>query len=98
MTYHRIMLKLSGEMFGGVRGIGAGIARVFLRQGATVVVCARREPESPVEADGAVAESSVSRTLTSRGAIVAVDDLREPTEVAFENIRQVAAELEGEPR
>lgn len=41
---------------GGVRGIGAGIARVFLRQGATVVVCARREPESPVEADGAVAE------------------------------------------
>ncbi len=48
--------------------------------------------------DGTVAESSVSRTLTSRGAIVAVDDLREPTEVAFENIRQVAAELEGEPR
>ena len=22
MTYHRIMLKLSGEMFGGERGIG----------------------------------------------------------------------------
>ncbi|MBS4101203.1 SDR family oxidoreductase [Tsukamurella paurometabola] len=48
---------------GGVRGIGAGIARVFLRQGATVVVCARREPESPVAigggadgVDGAVAE------------------------------------------
>ncbi|MGZ9827959.1 SDR family oxidoreductase [Tsukamurella ocularis] len=41
---------------GGVRGIGAGIARVFLRHGAVVVVCARREPESPVEADGAVAE------------------------------------------
>ncbi|TWS24230.1 SDR family oxidoreductase [Tsukamurella sputi] len=41
---------------GGVRGIGAGIARVFLRHGATVVVCARREPASPVEADGAVAE------------------------------------------
>jgi len=41
---------------GGVRGIGAGIARVFLRQGATVVVCARREPECAVEADGAVAE------------------------------------------
>ncbi|SDQ52247.1 NAD(P)-dependent dehydrogenase, short-chain alcohol dehydrogenase family [Tsukamurella pulmonis] len=41
---------------GGVRGIGAGIARTFLRQGATVVVCARREPESPVGIDGAVAE------------------------------------------
>lgn len=41
---------------GGVRGIGAGIARVFLRQGATVIVCARREPEEPVRVDGAVAE------------------------------------------
>ncbi|WP_248492315.1 SDR family oxidoreductase [Tsukamurella sp. PLM1] len=38
---------------GGVRGIGAGIARVFLRHGATVVVCARREPESPVAVGGA---------------------------------------------
>lgn len=41
---------------GGVRGVGAGIARVFLRQGAVVVVCARRAPERPIEVDGAAAE------------------------------------------
>ncbi|MFE3097723.1 SDR family oxidoreductase [Streptomyces sp. NPDC059248] len=34
---------------GGTRGVGAGIARAFLRAGATVVVCARRPPERPVE-------------------------------------------------
>ncbi|WP_089248315.1 SDR family oxidoreductase [Rhodococcoides kyotonense] len=33
---------------GGVRGIGAGIARAFLRAGHVVVVCARREPDVPV--------------------------------------------------
>lgn len=30
---------------GGVRGVGAGIARAFLDRGATVVTCARTEPE-----------------------------------------------------
>ncbi|MFI6283716.1 SDR family oxidoreductase [Streptomyces sp. NPDC051018] len=34
---------------GGTRGVGAGIARAFLRAGAKVVICARREPEVPVE-------------------------------------------------
>jgi NAD(P)-dependent dehydrogenase (short-subunit alcohol dehydrogenase family) len=33
---------------GGVRGVGAGIARTFLAAGSTVVVCARHEPETPV--------------------------------------------------
>ncbi|MFI2349093.1 SDR family oxidoreductase [Streptomyces sp. NPDC019443] len=33
---------------GGTRGVGAGIARAFLRAGAQVVVCARRPPEVPV--------------------------------------------------
>ncbi|GGZ54768.1 putative short-chain dehydrogenase/reductase [Streptomyces inusitatus] len=33
---------------GGTRGVGAGIARAFLRAGATVVICARRPPEAPV--------------------------------------------------
>jgi NAD(P)-dependent dehydrogenase (short-subunit alcohol dehydrogenase family) len=33
---------------GGTRGVGAGIARAFLRAGATVVVCARRPPEAPL--------------------------------------------------
>ncbi|MGH3520894.1 MAG: SDR family oxidoreductase [Haloechinothrix sp.] len=40
---------------GGVRGVGAGIARAFLRSGATVVTCARREPERPVVAGGTAA-------------------------------------------
>ncbi|MER5766880.1 SDR family oxidoreductase [Streptomyces sp. NPDC001985] len=33
---------------GGTRGVGAGIARAFLRAGARVVVCARRPPEEPL--------------------------------------------------
>jgi len=41
---------------GGVRGVGAGISRAFLRAGATVLTCARREPDKPVEAAGWTAE------------------------------------------
>lgn len=37
---------------GGVRGVGAGISRAFLRAGATVVACARGEPDAPVVTDG----------------------------------------------
>lgn len=46
--------------------------------------------------DGSVAASSVSRTLSARGAVVAVDELRVPTQGAFTRIEQVAQELEGE--
>ncbi len=48
--------------------------------------------------DGSVAEHSVSKVLTSRGAVVAVDDLRGATGGAFEDIRRVHAELEGEDK
>jgi NAD(P)-dependent dehydrogenase (short-subunit alcohol dehydrogenase family) len=41
---------------GGVRGVGAGISRTFLAAGATVVVCARRPAETPVQVDGRTAE------------------------------------------
>lgn len=41
---------------GGVQGIGAGVARAFLEQGATVVVCARNEPSQPISAGGAQAD------------------------------------------
>ena len=41
---------------GGIRGVGAGITRVFLRAGATVVTCARNEPEQPLDVDGRTAE------------------------------------------
>lgn len=34
---------------GGTRGVGAGIARAYVRAGADVVVCARRPPEAPLE-------------------------------------------------
>lgn len=46
--------------------------------------------------DGTVAENSVSQTLTSRGAVVAVDELRSPTTGAFVDIERVNRELEGE--
>ncbi|MET8679294.1 SDR family oxidoreductase [Streptomyces sp. NPDC004647] len=54
-----ITLDLDGRVAvvtGGTRGVGAGIARALLQAGADVVVCARRPPERPVEADGRRAE------------------------------------------
>ncbi|MGW5074708.1 SDR family oxidoreductase [Rhodococcus sp. NPDC004095] len=48
-------LGLSGSVVlvtGGVRGVGAGISRTFLRAGATVVTCARRPADEPIEVDG----------------------------------------------
>ncbi|MGB6583503.1 MAG: SDR family NAD(P)-dependent oxidoreductase, partial [Streptosporangiaceae bacterium] len=40
---------------GGTRGIGAGIARGFLRAGARVLVCGRSEPAELPSADGRTA-------------------------------------------
>jgi NAD(P)-dependent dehydrogenase (short-subunit alcohol dehydrogenase family) len=52
---------------GGTRGIGAGIARAFLRAGAQVLVCGRSEPTAagPPAADG-------------RAAVYAQADVRDP--------------------
>ncbi|MBF6332695.1 SDR family oxidoreductase [Nocardia transvalensis] len=52
-------VDLSGAVVlvtGGVRGVGAGISSVFLDAGATVVTCARRPADVPVESSGRTAE------------------------------------------
>lgn len=41
---------------GGVRGVGAGVSRAFLAAGATVIACARRPGDAPIEADGRAIE------------------------------------------
>ncbi|QBS42666.1 SDR family oxidoreductase [Nocardia sp. CS682] len=41
---------------GGVRGVGAGVSRAFLAAGATVIACARRPADAPVESDGRAIE------------------------------------------
>ena len=53
---------------GGTRGVGAGITRALLEAGADVVTCARRPPDTPVEAAG-------------RAAGFVPVDLREPEDV-----------------
>lgn len=52
-------IDLSGRVVlvtGGVRGVGAGVSRVLLSAGATVVACARRPADTAVEYQGRAVE------------------------------------------
>lgn len=46
--------------------------------------------------DGSIAEKSVSKTLSTRGVVVNVDELRAPTTAAFAAIEARDAEIEGD--
>lgn len=46
--------------------------------------------------DGSIAEKSVSSTLTARGVVVDVDELRTPTAAAYEALEGRTDELEGD--
>lgn len=55
----RDSLDLSGQVAlvtGGGGGVGRGITSAFLQHGATVVICARKQPDTPVLFDGGVPE------------------------------------------
>ena len=62
---------------GGTRGIGAGIARGFLRSGARVLVCGRNDP-----ADHAAALPAALPAENGRTAEFARADVRDPDQVA----------------
>jgi NAD(P)-dependent dehydrogenase (short-subunit alcohol dehydrogenase family) len=64
---------------GGTRGIGAGLARAFLRSGARVLVCGRTEPAELPSAG-------------SRSAVFARADVRDPEQAAFA-VRRAAEEF-----
>ncbi|WP_037303953.1 SDR family oxidoreductase [Amycolatopsis orientalis] len=67
-------LRLDGAVVlvtGGVRGVGAGVTRTFLRAGAEVVTCARTEPERPVR-DGGRASTFISCDVRDAGEVDAL--------------------------
>jgi len=73
---------------GGTRGIGAGIARGFLRVGARVLVCGRHEPASPPSADGRTAafiQADVRDPEHARRLMAAGADLLGGVDVVISN-------------
>jgi len=52
---------------GGTKGIGAGIARGFLRSGARVLVCGRNDPASLPAADTAEGRATAAFTRAESG-------------------------------
>ncbi len=73
---------------GGTRGIGAGIARAFLRAGAGVLVCGRHEPEALPADGGRAAEftrADVRDPEQARALIAAAVDLFGGVDVVVSN-------------
>ena len=76
-------LDMSGRtviVTGGTKGLGRVIATRFLEQGANVVICARSEPQGPVEFEG-------------RQAVFVAADIRDPDQVA--DVVSAAVEATG---
>jgi NAD(P)-dependent dehydrogenase (short-subunit alcohol dehydrogenase family) len=73
---------------GGTRGIGAGIARVFLHAGAHVLVCGRGEPAALPAADGRTAsftQADVRDPEQARRLIVTAAELLGGVDVLVSN-------------
>jgi NAD(P)-dependent dehydrogenase (short-subunit alcohol dehydrogenase family) len=64
----RVQPDLAVVITGGTRGIGAGIARAFLRAGGRVLVCGRNQPADPGQLSAAA----------GRSALFCQADVREP--------------------
>jgi NAD(P)-dependent dehydrogenase (short-subunit alcohol dehydrogenase family) len=78
---------------GGTRGIGAGIARGFLRAGAQVVVCGRTEPASLPCADG---RTAVFAKADIRDAEQAAGTVRRAVDL-FQRLDVVVSNAGGSP-
>ena len=64
---------------GGTRGIGAGIARAFLRAGAQVLVCGRSEPAAAASPDADRSPDAAGLPAADgRAAVFAQADIRDP--------------------
>ncbi len=74
---------------GGTKGIGAGIARGFLRSGARVLVCGRNDPASLPAAASTAASEAASEACRATAAFTRAD-VRDPEQAR----RLIAAGLE----
>lgn len=73
MTYELDMRGRAVIVTGGCRGVGRGIAEVFLAAGAAVTVVCRHEPDTLPEADGRRAEFLAADLRDDTAAGAAID-------------------------